>query len=270
MDNIITSRNNPLIRDIARLSEKKFRESSGMFIFEGFKLAEEAHNAGIVPEYMFVTESAYEMKQGLVNSLGGRLVKVTPEVYDRISEEKSPQGLLCAAKHLDNLHKKATIYSIAGNTTFEGSPVRFLLSSIRDPGNLGTMIRTAAAFGVDELLISSDCAELYNPKTLRASMGAIFIQRVTICEDIAQAVKALRESGYNIYAATLNDSAVSLMDARTGRDTCFVIGNEGHGLSEEGIRACTGSVTIPMEAGSESLNAAAAAAILMWESYRNR
>ena len=161
------------------------------------------------------------------------------------------------------LHKRYIIY---GRDSFCDSKI--VLCGVRDPGNLGTMLRTAAAFGIGEVILSSDCADLYNPKTVRAAMGAIFRMRVSICEDVCQTLSLLHTNGYRTCAATLQASSLALGSFDVDRHTCFVIGNEGHGLDRSVIDACDCSVIIPMQQGTESLNAAIAAATLLWEGYR--
>ena len=187
-----------------------------------------------------------------------------------MSEEKSPEGILCVAKYIDFLHKKVKIYDNVSNEC--GAPDRdksfFIVSQVRDPGNLGTIIRNANALGIDELIISADCADIYNPRTVRAAMGALFRQKITVCCDMYSAVEVLRAWGYHVMAAALSPSSVSITDIDVSSRTCFLVGNEGHGLDKELISACSGSVIIPMQNGSESLNAAAASAILMWESAK--
>ena len=143
-----------------------------------------------------------------------------------------------------------------------------LLESVRDPGNLGTIIRGASAFGVDRLIISEDCADLYNAKTVRASMGTVFRQYIDRVENMPCAIRALRKSGRTIYAAALDSSALRLGEASLNSRDGIVIGNEGHGLSAETIDACDRCLFIPMAEGTESLNAAMAATVCMWEMYR--
>jgi TrmH family RNA methyltransferase len=143
-----------------------------------------------------------------------------------------------------------------------------LLESVRDPLNVGAIIRSAAALGVGHLILSADCADVYHPRTVRAAMGPLFSMPITRVEDLAGSVAALRAEGRPVYAAALDDTALRLgsfplHDGETA--ACAVIGNEGHGLSEDVIRACTRSIYIPMEADTESLNAGVAAALLMWE-----
>ena len=150
---------------------------------------------------------------------------------------------------------------------FSGQKKRvLLLSSLRDPGNLGTVIRSAAAFGCEEIILSSDCADLYNPKTVRAAMGTLFRQRVCYVPSLEDTVGLMRECGYRVYSAVLDDSAVPLNRLELDRGCAFIIGNEGHGIAQSVIEASTGTVYIPMAPGVESLNASAAAAVFMWQS----
>ena len=257
--NIITSRSNPLIMRIAKLADKKHRDSEQLFTFEGHKLLEEALKNNVEIEYIFHTENCDFFDNKLLNC---RKFVVSDSVYSKISNEKSPQGIFCAAKYIDIFHKKVKIY----NDNFKGRA--FIIASVRDPGNLGTIIRSAAAFGIDQLILSSDCADIYNIKTVRASMGSLFRQRITIADDIVQTAEYLQNNGYTVYAAALDNKAVNLRDIEINDKVCFSVGNEGHGLPDEYIKVCGGTVIIPMTAGIESLNAAVAASILMWEAYR--
>lgn len=258
----ITSRKNPLIVEIAKLKDKKHRTKSGLFFFEGRKLFLEALATGIVPVYLFVREDTALPEVALPSTT--RVYEVTAEVYEKLSEEKSPQGIICVAKHLDNLHDRYIIYS----SVFSGERI-FLVSHMQDPGNLGTVIRTANALGCDRILLSDDCADLYHPRTLRASMGALFRQRITVASDIPATIAELRRGGYQVYAAALREDAACLQALSVSARTAFLIGNEGQGLTDAEISACDGATIIPMVPGAESLNAAAAAAILLWESAKH-
>ena len=145
-----------------------------------------------------------------------------------------------------------------------------MLESIRDTGNMGTILRSAKAFGISALVISSDCADLYNSKTVRAAMGALFIQRVIVVDNIAESVSAFRQSGSRVFAAALVRDAKKLGSFELQRGDIILIGNEGHGLSEKTVEACDECVYIPMEIGSESLNASIAASVCMWELYKTK
>lgn len=269
----ITSRNNSLIISSAKLKDKKYRDESGMFIYDGFKLLSEAVSSGNIPEYIFTVERACERAKKIAGEVcGDRIIMVSDSVFEKLSTEKSPEGVISVGKYIDKLHYLYKIYSEKNEEADKNNFGRcFFVSSVRDPGNIGTIIRSAAAFGVDTLFLSSDCADIYNSRAVRASMGALFRQKIVCCEDIAKAIKDIRSEkyAYTVYAATLKDDSSSLDRLTLDPDhTAFVVGNEGHGLGEEIISACTGSVIIPMAPRTESLNAAIAASVLMWESYR--
>jgi len=257
----ITSRNNELITEAVKLKQKKYRDERSSFFFEGKKLLSDACAADINVSSVFFTEE----NAGFVSSLPLKCDKylVSGQVYDKLTDENSPSGIFCVALHLDIIQKMRTIYK--DEEIF--SP--FAAVSVRDPGNLGTLIRTANAFGVGTLILSGDCADVYNPKTVRASMGALFRQRILIYEGDPVCLPAeLAGRGFDVYAAELHKEARALSALDVSGRTCFCVGNEGHGLPEGFSDACAGSVFIPMCVGSESLNVSSAAAVLMWERFR--
>ena len=264
---LITSRSNPLIIETASLKEKKYRERSSLFIFEGVKLFDEAVKRGVDIVRVFATEKMTEYCKN--SAYNGEIITVSDSVYEKLSSEKAPEGIICVAKYIDKSHNLIIIYKEDEMDARKDSPI-LLLESVRDPLNVGAIIRSAAALGVGRLIMSAVCADLYHPKTLRAAMGPLFSMPITRVEDLAGTVKALRQSGRRIYAAALDDTAICLgspeLDAeREGHPVGAVIGNEGHGLTEAVIAACDRSVYIPMKADTESLNAGVAAALIMWE-----
>ena len=139
------------------------------------------------------------------------------------------------------------------------------LCAVRDPGNLGAVVRSAVAFGVDHIIITADTADIYNTKTLRSAMGSLFRVKITSVKNFASFVRSARENGRRVFAAELTDSAVSLDDIDINHEDIFVIGNEGHGISAQISNECTASVFIPISKKTESLNASVAASIFMWE-----
>ena len=142
-----------------------------------------------------------------------------------------------------------------------------VLENMQDPGNVGTLIRTANALGMDAVILAGDCADRSSPRAVRASMGAAFRQYVRRCS-VGELPAVLAELGLKLYGAALSDTALDLRSV--GLDGCAVaIGNEGHGLSRELLDVCAGTLIIPMQPGSESLNAAAAGAVVMWEMARS-
>ncbi|MBQ1962609.1 MAG: RNA methyltransferase [Clostridia bacterium] len=140
-----------------------------------------------------------------------------------------------------------------------------LLESVRDPSNIGAIIRSAAAIGIDRLILSADCADIYHPKAVRASMGTLFNQPIDRVPELSSVIRQMRENGRRVFAAALDEDAVRLGDFIPESGDCVVIGNEGHGLLPETVEACDKTVIIPMTDRAESLNAAVAASILMWE-----
>ena len=139
------------------------------------------------------------------------------------------------------------------------------LFSVRDPSNLGAVIRSSVAFGTDHVILSSDCADIYNPKTVRSAMGSLFRVKVTTVKDVPAFIKAANENSRRVFSAELTDNAVSLSDAAITGSDIVMIGNEGHGIAPEVSMLCNGSVYIPISKKTESLNASVAAAIFMWE-----
>lgn len=266
----IQSRQNPTVKEVCALHEKKRRVATGTFYFEGYKLFCEACRRGVTLQTVFVTEAAaarYEEElQALIRDKKDvRVLGVHDAVYQKMSAETAPQGILCVARHIDKWKKCTKIEEI---------PVThahlLLCECIQDPGNLGTVLRTAAAFGYDGVVLSADCADLENPKVLRATMGAAFSLPVYITSDLCEVIWALRNANRIVAAAALHQDAWTPWTMPDLMQSVFVIGSEGQGLRAQTIEACQGCVTIPMERQAESLNAAAAATVLMWEQYRAR
>ena len=270
-EELITSRQNRIVVDAVKLSDKKGRESVGMFRFDGVKLFEEAVKKGVVIKKILVNEGKLDRLYDRIKACEAELSEavvytISGELFEKISEENSPEGLICIAEYPHKHVRKATKSDFLDTASDKTNRV-VLLESVRDPGNMGTIIRSAAAFGVDALAISSDCADIYNPKTVRGAMGALFKMNIYVFDDIKTAISALVDSGRKVYAAALDKTAVRLDEVELSRGDSVIIGNEGHGLSEETIEACTRSLYIPMEEGSESLNAAIAASVIMWNMY---
>lgn len=269
---IICSRQNRTVVELCKLSDKKAREATKAFRFDGIKLFEEAVRKHLEVTLVALRESnAARLTEQLSQKLGraafdgvGRVLVLSDELFDKISEEKSPEGIISIAKYIDKFQKNVTIYNSA--EFFEMKNERIvLLESVRDPVNIGAIIRSAAAIGADRLIISADCADIYNPRAVRASMGTLFDQRIDRVGDLLAAIRGLRESGRRVFAAALNDRAARLGSFPLRDGDCVVIGNEGHGLSDNTVAACDGSVIIPMTDRAESFNAAVAASIFMWE-----
>ena len=270
---LITSRQNPLVQLTASLSDRKKRTREELFRFDGRKLFLEALREELPLAALLFRASSAEELLALAGDMPlpreCRTVLLADELFDRISEENAPEGVICVCKQLKELHKilDDTNSDCWGQMLSHGRTL--VLESVRDPGNLGTIIRSAAAFGVSNLVLSADCADLYHPRTLRAAMGAAFKKPILVAKEITSVIRALAERG-RVWAAALDESAVRLGDGEIGPEDTVIVGNEGHGISDRVLSAATDKLYIPMEQGVESLNAGVAASVLLWELYRGR
>ena len=218
---------------------------------------EEFIRFGHIPEYVFATGDAISRSPALIERCGDTVYEVTDSVYEKMTDEKSPQGILCVSRFLDSVRR---------GTPEKGS---IILESLQDNGNVGTIIRTAASLGTRGVALSADCADVYAPKTVRATMGALFSTDITVVSDMPEAIRNLRADGGRVFAALLDENAKRLDETDIRSDDSFVIGNEGNGVSRMTADACDGGVYIPMSGRTESLNASAAAAIILWEMKRS-
>lgn len=249
----ITSRQNPLMVRLKKLgSDKKTRRQEGAFLCEGAKLVEEAIRWQAGVETLVVAEGICP-PEGLPD--GVRLVEVPADVLKSVSTVDTPQGMLavCATPAL---------------TPPKGlTPGRYLvLDGVQDPGNVGTVWRTADAFGADGIFLLPGCAEPFSPKTVRSTMGACF--RLPVWEtDLEQLTVLLKEAELPLYATALSDHTADVRQADLSR-AAVVIGSEGRGVSRPVLDACALTLKIPMRSRCESLNAAVAASVVLWEGWR--
>ena len=265
---IITSRQNPTVLKLCALLDKKERRKSLRFRIDGYKLFLEAVDCGAEIELVAICSEKTERFLPEAEKTGAKTVLLSPEVFSKITEEKAPDGIIAVVKYLDKLHKKISSSDIPALAASEKRIMAF--ESLRDPGNLGTVIRSASAFGVDTLLLSADCADIYNPKTLRGAMGAIFSREILFCDDLPSALSRFSCEGRRVLAAILDTEAVAVDKAALTESDIILIGNEGHGLSRTAVEASDLSVILPIDTGRgvESLNAATAASVFMWEQRR--
>ena len=259
----ITSASNPRVKRLTALRKKaKLRKEEQIFLLEGERLY-----ADTPREFL---KEIYLTEDFLAGKLGGiapeNCTVVTPEIMQKISDTDTSQGVLCAAKM--PVYRRE---DLLGSGCGEGheSPLLLILENIQDPGNLGTMMRTAEAAGATGVLMSRDTADLFNPKTVRATMSAIFRVPFFYTDDLTGEIRKLKEDGVAVYAAHLKAS-IPYDTADCRRPCAFLIGNEGNGLTDPAADAATSRVHIPMKGNIESLNAAMAAGILLFEAARQR
>ena len=270
----LTSRQNATVKWVASLHDKKGRRSSRAFIAEGEKLTFEAAEVGLPITHVFVSDKRYVALSDKISTAFSselytdtEIITVTEEVFEKISTEKAPQGIISVIKHLDFFKELDIIYK--EDFFLKEGERAIALCSVRDPGNIGSVIRSAVAFGAQHIVLSADSADVYNSKTIRSAMGALFKVKVTVVRDFSSFISAAQANGRKVYAAELSDSAVALNEVKALSTDVFVIGNEGHGIPIEISAACDKSVYIPISTKTESLNASVAAAIFMWEQGKN-
>ncbi|MCI8991708.1 MAG: RNA methyltransferase [Eubacterium sp.] len=257
----ITSPVNRQMKRIVQLNKKaKAREKERIFVAEGIKMFSEAPKAWI--EKVYVSESFCRQleKDAYEHFAGYDWELVADPVFHAVCDTKTPQGILTTFHMpeytLQDLIKRA-------------EPGLLLIENIQDPGNLGTMFRTAEGAGIDGIIMSADTVDIFHPKTIRSTMGSVFRMPFYITEDLVGAISLLQKEGICIYAASLEDSCLyDEPDYTAGYG--FLIGNEGSGLCPDTVRRADRSIHIPMAGELESLNAAMAAAVLMYEADRQR
>lgn len=249
----ITSRQNPLFKTLRKLeSDPAFRRQQGLFVGEGPKLLAEA-----VKWDAFVHLVVKSPEGMLPDGISARVVETPADVLASLADTRTPQGVVFTCR-LPEL------------TLPDRLPAgRYLvLDGVQDPGNLGTIWRTADALGASGLLLTGACADPFSPKAVRATMGACF--RLPVWQGGGEAVaELLKRSGIPLYATALRADTVDVK-AVDLKNAAVVIGSEGRGISEEMLALCEKTLKIPMEPKCESLNAAIAAAIVLWEGYRGR
>ena len=251
----ITSRQNPLVARLRKLgNDKKTRRQEGVFLCEGHKLVEEALRWNAVVETLVVAEGI-EPPRKLPE--GVRLVEVPADVLKSVSTVDTPQGMLALCRTPDLTPPKTL------------TPGLYLvLDGVQDPGNVGTVWRTADAFGAEGVFLFPGCAEPFSPKTVRSTMGACF--RLPVWETgLEELTVLLKAAELPLYATALREDTADLRAADLSR-AAVVIGSEGRGVSQAVLDACALTLKIPMRDRCESLNAAVAASVVLWEGWRNR
>ena len=256
---MITAASNKKVKNLVNLIQKaKARREQDVFITEGIKMFLEADPEKI--EEVYISESFFE-KGAAREKLGQCKYEIlSDELFKKVSDTQTPQGVLCVMKQyhyqLEDLFQKE-------------NPLFLILEDIQDPGNLGTMVRTAEGAGVDGIIMTKGTVDIYNPKTIRSTMGSVYRMPFFYTEDLPEVMKKLQERNVKLYAAHLQGTQFyHQMDFKQA--TAFLIGNEGNGLKEETAAAADVYMKIPMEGKVESLNAAVASVILMYEAARQR
>jgi len=273
----ITSVNNPLIKKIKSLKVKKYRELNGLFFIEGKRFVEEALLSGADIEHIIVSrEMEKDTEISRLITMGREkakeIIAVSQNVLNEISDTTTPQGILAVVKM-----KKYSLEDIVPEENdnlcdnIKENPCRHyvILDGIQDPGNMGTIIRTADAAGFNGVIVSKGCVDLYNPKVLRSTMGSVFHIPVYFSDDLAETLDKLKSRAVKIYASHLN-ATKNYYEVDMTRNAAIIIGSEANGISDISVEMADELIKIPMPGKAESLNASVAAGLLMYETIRQR
>ncbi len=257
MINKITTRKNPLVKERAKLNASSSeRRAQGCFIAEGARLTEDAAKSGVKIKELYYTEAAYKKYKKYIDTaanVSDNIYVVEEHVADLLSSTKSSQGVFAVCEMGYNLNAE----ELTGRV--------LTLENIQDPLNMGTILRTAEALGIGEILLVGECCDVISPKVLRASMGAVFRAKFVHAKSADEARKLLDKYEYKLLGAVPLNTASRITDIKFNEKITVAIGNEGNGLTEEMKSLCDDLVTIPMKGRAESLNAATSASIIMWE-----
>ena len=251
----ITSLGNAVVKDVCNLKQKKYRERSGSFVVEGLRAVEEAVRYAVVQKIFAVPDAANTRLAQLLADAAAKnieLYSVTEQVMKKMSDTEAPQGVLAVCS-------KPQGFIVADGTVL-------VLDRVADPGNVGTLIRTA---GIAAVVLLAGCADVYAPKTVRSTMGSLLRMPVLCDMPEAEFTSWAHKNNYEIMVTCL-DGAQNLYEAEFGARTAIVVGSEAYGASESLKAAAAKRVFIPMQGRAESLNAAVAGGIVMFEAMRRR
>lgn len=261
--NTITSSSNKVIKDIKLLHKKKDRWKKKRFFIEGIRSIDQCIKSNGKIEYIVYSKDLLSKDgEDFLSDIKNKdydFYEVPEKIFKSISDTDNPQGILAVIKFNEYLL----------NDIFKENNFLIILDKVQDPGNLGTIIRTADAFGANGVIVTSGCVDVYNPKTIRSTMGSIFQIPIVYIDDIIEAIDILKGKNINIISSSLDTDKYSY-DIDFKSDCALVIGNEARGISGEVIDVSDKLVKIPMNGRAESLNAAIASGVLMYEVLRQR
>ena len=269
----ILSKENPIFKNALKLkNSKKYRDLKNLFLSEGVRLCLETIKSKVKVDVIFFTEKEYEKNANLFPELLKSDTKayVLPEnLFKKISGTVHSQGLIFVCEK-----SKKSFVSELNDLCFKKSNQEnkiLILENIKDPSNLGTILRTAETLGIKKIILSENCCDIYNPKVIRGSMGSIFRLSFHISKDLTHTITSLKENfKIPVYAATLSKNSIPIIKIKFPKDCAVVIGNEGDGITKETIEVCSFKIKIPISKNANSLNASSAASIIIWELIRER
>lgn len=257
---LISSKENKIVKMVRKLlTSNKERKQSCTFVLEGLRLCADAAFNGYSVETLIISETTdiCERVEAIIK-VAKQCVKVPDALFSYISDTVSPQGVMCVVK----------IPETVGNVCDIESGKYIVLENTADPANLGTIARTAEALGLNGLIVSHFGCDPFSPKAQRAGMGALLRLPIYISHDIVNDLKHLKQKGFSSFASVVSNADCDVSRVDYPKNCCVLIGNEANGVTPEAIAVCDKKITITMQGRAESLNAAAAASIIMWEMVR--
>lgn len=258
---LITSKDNDFIKHLKKLKDKKYREEYGEFIVEGIKMIQEAIDEKAIIKDIIVCDDCknqeYFSKEFLYEIAKYNCIYVTEKVFLQITDVTNPQGILAV------IDKK----KIDSDINYD-SDLFLILDNIQDPGNMGTILRTADSINLKQIIVAKGTADVYNPKVVRSTMGAIFRVKVIEIEDLTKVVKEMKKRKIKVYATDLaTNSSIYDVDYKK---SAIIIGNEANGVSKQLLDLADQKIKIPMIGKTESLNAAVATGIILYEAVKTK
>ncbi|MDE7323683.1 MAG: RNA methyltransferase [Lachnospiraceae bacterium] len=275
---MISSTSNSKVKRLAALGQKaKLRREEQVFIVEGIRMFREAPAGWVKEVYVsesFLNRCVNQCENKADMELKNRLETfqyevLTDEVFKKASDTQTPQGVMCVLAMPQYVLSGSIDSWVYAMRNGKNAPLLVLLEDLQDPGNLGTILRAGEAAGVSGVIMTRQTADIFNPKVIRATMGSIYRVPFFIVDGLADTIDLLKQRGITVYAAHLENS-MDYDEPDYTQPAAFLIGNEGNGLRRETADRASQYIKIPMEGQVESLNAAAAAAILMYEASRQR
>lgn len=269
---MITSTSSSQVKHIVNLQKKsKLRREERQFVVEGIKMVTEAPKDRLVKVYIsetFKADNEEFLDKVNYEALGNDILEIVSDnVFIRMSDTQTPQGIMAVVKMSDVCIED--MFEEDNRTDDKKQPLLLILENLQDPGNLGTIVRMAEGAGVTGVIMSSNTVDIYNPKTIRSTMGSLYRVPVIYVEDIYETVEECKQKGVKVYAAHLKGTDNYNQKDYT-QPTAFMIGNEGNGLTDKLTDKADELVRIPMQGKVESLNAAIACTILTYEAVRQR
>ena len=270
--NVISSKDNEIVKSVRKLREKKYRDLENAYIVEGVKMVKEAILEKASIRQIIICDDC-EKSDSIPKELMYEIAKydcmyVTSKVFKYISEVQTPQGVLAVIeknnKTFNNDYLESNYLDINYN-----EDIIVALDDIQDPGNLGTILRTVDSVGLTQILVSKGTADCYNPKVVRSSMGAIYRVKVIECKDLLETLKEVKKNKFKILVTSLGDSSKNIYDMKYNKKI-LVIGNEANGVEEKILNIADEKIKIPMLGRTESLNAAVATGIVLYEYVRQK